>query len=968
MEKMNKFVSLLLVFSLLLPYVPTPAYALTMIEQQADGGGGGGGGGNLPGAEETEEPQNPPGTPPGVQCTQMGQKPATNGVCCVGLELNSAGKCDEMTFSDPALKSCTSDSQCSGGTGCYPQSASDLFSPSSPSNENEDDLAEAAKSVQAQVGEVETILSNGASCEHSKQCSSYSCVAGTCKEALVCRFAKEGEIAPGAIKCTPGFIKGAGSKCEKDPDAANSVYLGLLKEPTIEDEGQCRFELDEETRKRAIIAMSSLRAMEFMFATSNMTENEDCFSFTPVLKDAIGKPFYETRKNILTNFTDVLNGIEYDFKQLIEAKEKGTKTINIHSGVDTSSGDVKLMQEGETISEADLATRQTSGYDNLIMMYRRNLLFQSYETSMLNTVETANVTLSKLAQGMNTWQSGSKSWDLMGQQLSYKCEASRYKVRPFIKWKTKYYENVADRWAYHWEVTGNAAGNADIIRRDNVKKNLALFSGISEEQAVLDYTKKFYMIDPLMFSGMKQGSYGSGKALKKKGGFLGLPIFGGFKDLRKAYYIPGSGTGSFTYMYNQLKPKLREFYKNLKTNPNQKNFIYEPELVTTYAKSCLEDSKTEQCVDFEKFLEDTLDESFAQFLSYGHSTKDSYSNYFESASSARRRLFAKLEVDMANIREYYKLVIEQRDKQNACIEKVVGGIIDSGILVTDDGGLTEGGSVKPGGQTSGSGAGGKVSVLNKGLGAAKLGPLRLSPLTRSKFSFDLSGNTLRKLNDVANLDGIGTGSVSSNRAGIGSSEQAFLSARKDAMKNANSKAAAKGVNVAKKEKAIKDIMNSMRKTARGGSGSSGSGSGSSRGGFGGDINAGSAALGKDLKGAGEMGDGQVGTGEGVKGDKVGDGSAGQAAAGAGNGLAGIDSGYGSGSGSGDGSGDAAGAGAGGKDGTGLTDAEKDKMMSEYERNKRDYEGNEEDGLFGKVSKAYVRNLDKVLIKKKKLDN
>src|SRR6476620_248276 len=99
MEKMNKFVSLLLVFSLLLPYVPA-VHAVAPVDEQ-DG-----------------QPVNPPGTAPGVICSQMGQTPnlLTGGVCCVCLEPNQAGKCDEPTFTDPALVSCTSDSSCSGGT------------------------------------------------------------------------------------------------------------------------------------------------------------------------------------------------------------------------------------------------------------------------------------------------------------------------------------------------------------------------------------------------------------------------------------------------------------------------------------------------------------------------------------------------------------------------------------------------------------------------------------------------------------------------------------------------------------------------------------------------------------------------------------------------------------------------------------------------------------------------------------
>jgi hypothetical protein len=932
MKKINKLMSLFLVLAIFLPSMPTFSVP-------------------LPGAEEitTEDlPQNPPGTPAGVQCTMPGSRPVPPlGVCCVGFKTNGEGICDEMEFSDPALISCTSGVSCAAGTGCYQQSASDLFSQASPSSEHPDDLSEKNKSVQAQISEVENPKSTGGACVHARDCASYSCQSGSCADVSVCRYAKEGEIAGAGVNCAGDLVLGPGRKCEKSPDAKNAVYLGLIKEATVTDTGECRFELDENTRKQAIIAMSSLRAMEFMFATIKMGQDQDCFSVTPVFKDAIGRPFYETRKNILTNFTDVLNGIEFDFKQLIEAKEKSDKKITIHSD--------------EQITEGKLASRQTSGYDSLVMMYRRNLLFQSYERSMLGTIQAANVTLSKLAKGMNTWQSGSTSWDLMGQKTSYKCEGSKYKVRPFLSWKTKYYENVADRWANYWEVTGSAPGNANIVRRDKVAKHLALFSGSTQEEAVTEFTKNFFMIDPLMFSEMNQGSFGTAKALKKGGGFLGLPIFGGFKDLRHAYYINGTGTGSFTTMYDSLKPRLRDFYKGLKTNKTQKNFIYEPELVTTSAKSCLDEGvATEKCTDFEKFLEETLDETFAQFLAWGHSNRDSYAGLFESAASYRRRLLAKIEVDMINISKYYETVIAQRDVQNSCIEKIVGGLFDSKILITDNNGILEGNYSLKGGTSSGSGAGGSLSNIPRGHPNAKFSAPEFSPLDRTKFSFDLTGSSLKKFNNESNLDGIGNndGSSSSSKGNIALSERAFLSARQEFMNKANAKALGAGVNLAKKENAVKDIINSMNQKNLVSSGIgtlSDLGHKKSSTGIN-NMNATRASLGNDLK---RKASDEETSGISINNDKLNMGGATdnfesqstspfngadlESAAGLNKTIDSNTTGP-----------------------TGFSDGEKDPLVSEYEKNKNEYQGSDDDGLFGKVSKAYVRNLDKIMTRKKKL--
>lgn len=52
--------------------------------------------------------------------------------------------------------------------------------------------------------------------------------------------------------------------------------------------------------------------------------------------------------------------------------------------------------------------------------------------------------------------------------------------------------------------------------------------------------------------------------------------------------------------------------------------------------------------------------------------------------------------------------------------------------------------------------------------------------------------------------------------------------------------------------------------------------------------------------------------------------------------------------------------------TGLTEAEKDLMATDYAQNKNEYLSNNNDSLFQVLSKTYVRNLDKILVRKKKV--
>lgn len=930
MECFKKFLSLLLVFSITIQ---------PMAMAQVD-----------PDADENINPftQNPPGTPAGVTCTTINEKPGSSGVCCQGLTKNFQGYCDEIPFTDPALVKCDASTICQDGTGCYPQRADDLFSILSPSTESDEAKGEKRDAITGQLED--TLKSANSDCAHARECASYSCIAGKCEDRNVCRKAGENEIAAAGVDCGSGLVKSVTGKCELSPEAKNPVYLGLLRDANIEAKGQCQFKLPEETKLKSIIAMRSLRAMEFFFSTANLQPDEDCFKITPYIKDQIGVPFREARKTILTNFTDVLNDIEKDYRQLLSAKEKSDKMLSIHAG--------------EAIKEGDLATRQTSGYDTMMILYRRNNLMQSLESSMLETVKQANTSLIGINKNMGEWSGGSSSWKLGDQNIeAYNCNGSKYKKRVILVWKTKYYKKIKDRWANYWEVTGNAAGNSDIVKRDLVKKHLALISGSTEAQVEADFTaNKYYMMDPMMYAGMKQGSYGSKKKLKKSGGFA---VFGGFKDLRHAYYIKGDGTGSFTSMHSSLKAQLEAYYKGMKTKQDQRGFIYEPELLTTEAKDCLDNPQNgDACKDFQPFLDGVLDESFANFLAWGHSKKDSYDNYFSDATTYRRKLLSKMEVDMQNIQKYYEELIQHREKQNACIEKVMNGLIKNDILVDGSGGIEEGGVPITGFGADPSSVKGATQALAASQKARALKGAGFNSINRSRFQFDLRQSLASNKTPNAFMDNAaGTGNSSAvGSGGVGNTNSALLAIRNAELKKANDKAGAAGVNVADKEKAVKGVIDSMK----GGAALASAGAG------------GASAFGGAKFGSSDIGDAKVSGGAGSgkssedalnSDDKNKNNTAQGIDSGANSGLGGITSGYGSGSGNGEGAQDAT-AGASdpnAKDGTGLTDAERERLLAEAEKRRLELADTEGDELFRKVSKAYVRNLDKVLNKKKKID-
>lgn len=947
MEYLKRTLSLILVFSLTTQGV----FAAEAVQTTIVNG------------EEVETPQNPPGTPEGVTCTDIGSKPGANGVCCQGLVTNVGGFCDEPAFVDDSLKSCTENSECGTGMACLPQTTATLFMRLAPTTEPVEDIKEQRKHFTAQIDDIESPKKEGELCYHPKECKSYSCVDNKCEDKKVCRMAAEGEVAQSGVKCGPDLERNANGVCELSAEAKNTVYIGLLKESTISPVGQCQFELDEKTRERSIVAMRSLRAMEWFFSTISLDYQEECFQVMPLLKHEVGGVVYESRKQILRNFTDVLNQIENDYAQVIAASEKYKSSVQSNGGVEGSTKELSV--HGEPVTEADLGSRITSGYDTLMLMYRRNLLFQSYEKAMLDTMNLVSPKVAGLSTNMKDWNDGDTQWNIGTRVVpAYNCEGSKYKKKKLWRWRTKYYHAVKDRWTNYYQVTGNAEANAKIVKREEVSKVLGLLSGYEEKsdkatqeevvnaaikKAITEFTTpNYYLIDPLLFAGMRHGQYGQAKSLASKSGFLG---FSGFKDLRKAYYIKGDSVGSYERIHNDLKLKVRDYYRTLKNTKEQKKFVYEPELVTTSAKDCLDNDKSEKCTEFETFLDGVVDETFAHFLAYSYHDRDSYSNFFRNATTYRRKLLAKLEVDIQNISTYYDTVLKHRNEQNKCIEKVMNGLVDSGILADSSGGIQEGkyNNTKKGisGNLTGNAASRKTTM-------AKFGPA-----TRSKFMFNLRDTSLKNLSDSSILDNVSGIGSSSERGDVNSGASALLALRADAMNRANQKAAAAGVNVAGKDKAGSGLMSKIASASGLGKGLSTSGNSSSRSGFGSNP-FGSASVSKT-----PLDQSQGPTGEGIKGGeeiKVGDTKG--AGANTSEGGLGIKDNYNA---TGEGSGDNATNLQQGKDATGLSDEERDRLLSEAERNKKDYQGQEEDGIFSKVSKAYVRNLDKVLIRKKKID-
>lgn len=938
MEKFKKCLSLLIVFSFLVQ--PIPGYTIEAVD---DG--------------DTEVlPQNPPGTPEGVMCVSENIVPPAGRPCCVGLQPNAQGKCDEIPASSPSIVSCTSNADCSNGMGCFSQTVSSL-----QSGANFTSLPGAEEASRAFLDTLSTSLEEGdggkavgSACVHSRECISYSCAGGICEDKKSCRYALNGEAVAG-VECASGLVKGADGKCGPSPDAANQTYVGVADPNNIQMNNQCQMTLPEDLKKSFIISMKAMRGMEIFL--SNITiaaRQEECFDVIPYLKE-LTREYQANRKELLYFFTKNFNDLEKDFETLKNAKAEGPdadKIVTIHGG--------------EQILNKDLATRLTSGYDSLMIMYRRNLLFKQYEEAMKDLTNKFSINFMKMEGALAGYNNSGfpQGFGFSGKPETvptWNCDASKYKKKKWWSWKTKYYTDVKDRWSVYYEVTGSAGGVSSVVKDDLTAATLGLIHGISKDQAIQKYASgKYYLINPMIYWGGKYSQYGNEKKLASSSGFLG---FSGKKDLRKAYYI-----NNYTTMATQAKAKAIAHYASLRdTELFRKealpNFLSEPDLVTTAAKDCLHNPKDpSKCEPFGQFMNEVSNEAFAHYLAFGYSSKPDYGGYFSSADSGRRKYYAKIMSDTKTLDKYYDIVINARVEQNVCLDKLMNGIEDSGILASNpNSGVTEGGVYYVPGRPNGNG-------LNPTATRTNVNNDQLRALRRTGFSFN-TGNSSLTTSTSSNMDNVAGSTTSSGGSSLSDSDRAFLASRRDAMRRANEKAAKAGVNVSKQRKAVDELADEIMKKSVAGRGGSGSGSGLASGGAG--SGSGFGAAGQANVSATNP-DGSSGpTGEGISGAAAVNLNTAGAASGAGagaNGLAGIAAGVNSGYGDGSGAGDNSGAGAGaGKDGTGLSDADKDRLMSEYERNKKDYLGTEEDGLFSKVSKAYVRNLDKVLIKKKKIE-
>lgn len=872
-------------------------------------------------------------------CTSVGLSPTATLACCTGLVLDATlNICKDPTIQDPALVTCVNDASCvqpglPPRMGCYAMDEDDMFA-GKPQNMTQVDAQAAAQDAEESARDDDP-LPLGSACNISVQCESYSCVTNICVEKKICRYADEGEPAAPGIDCAEGLAKDASGKCRVPVGDRDALALGLLGDVSVEQLNQCQFKLDDEIKNKSIQAIKTMRAMEWLFATSSLSAPGDCFGILNFMRDEVTRPFYEGRKLILANFNRVQADIEADFQTLKDAKIKGTRTLSMH---------------GETVNENDLATRQTSGYDTLMLMRRRNLLFQSYEQAMLDLTLRINNLIAGFSRELGnagatpdtvatSWKDKSKKWKINGRELTrndISCRTRKKKIR--------------SRWNHIYMVDGANSNNQQALALPRVSAFLSLMSGGTQAQNNQTFRNNqnlnlFYLLDPLMpGTDLRFENYGVQWGGSSKRKLLGTA--GSLMDMRNAYsgkikdfyqaLIPANVTGRFT-----LEPEL-------------------PELTAEQARACAGTTAGAGCDKYNAFIEEIADMSFSQFIAYSSHSNKKYKKYFANASTWRRKLFAHYENDYQNISRFYETMVGHRDRQNDCIEavlaKVAGefvnqsnsGLVEGTSLPTATSGSSSGATMSSGSNLGPGSSAAANALTGTGSGGTTSGNknLRISAADRVKFRFDLSSPSVSGGKGSTLKDSLGNSKLGSSSASGGSlsaSAKANQAARLLELNAAKAKAKAAGVNVAAKEQVAASALENIQAQSKA-QAQAKTEEGSQASLFGYDAKA------QALEVAPEK-DAVVAPVTDLNGKVV-------SLPAASPNFSGVDPGYGAGSAASNGNQ----AGSGTKDS--LNDSDADIVMQNYERTKSEYQSSEEDPLFSRVSKAYVRNLEKILTRKK----
>lgn len=903
--------------------------------------------GPLPTARESREG---PGTMYAKFCTDLGKTPAPTQdepmPCCWGLILKD-GKCEDPSMVDPLLSRCSSDNDCSDGKGCFKFSMSkDMFSADNYLNQTK---REGLKAILAkEIADHSPLKLLQGKCYRNAECESRNCMlynsfnvdSKQCVGALgVCRKAEALETANGNVQCGEGLTKDSSSKCVPEPITTADMARGLIDDLNIKEVGVglCQFEFESGVADQAKLNIKSLRALEILFSSAEVDTNR--FDATRMIsgfmRPEIGEKIQAARIAATNVFNTQMKLIDLSQSSL-EGAKIGDKT--------------KVSFDGSMVTRDDLANGSIDGYYPNILRKKRNEVFQAYEISMKAMLDDTKGAISGISNLVQTIPSNSKDWTI---------GAVHWNVIHPNKGRPELWDSLTHRY----QIDGSKQKNRSVFERRSFITS-QLFRIREAHPYDIYGNNTYWMVDPVMPEGINPHGY----SFMWFGNHDGA-LFNDQKWWRKFNEFTG-GNGNngdvshFEEVRKQFKTYVINYFKN-KRDPNIQNYIFEPELLAiklaqsnnsaTSNQNCLERMTenssfpvNDPCLDTQDFIDQISDIMFVQWWSWSAHDKEGFFKFWGYNNTWRAYLLRHYEVVYDNLIRYYWSLAAIRLLQNECLDKLIAQHHNN---TKDDGpsGVTPDAEDYTAPRT-GSGNGG-------GPKPPKRTPIEFVKDPRGNLSFDPSKLNFNDFRNNSFLDKFGL--TSKNGSGSGSigkgssSDQAAFNARIKKMKDDVSKLSKSDAE--KRDKVSAKIASIAASAAgsRGGGQSSGSSNSSAIPGFG---NMPKATLSEDPSKNKKEGDDK----DIISKDAIGVGGAGKTSAGSAGGMNyGAYDSNSSGSGSGSGQGN-------GKDATGMSDEEKNATLANLERTKSNYNPNDNDTLFGVVSKAYMRNLDKFLKKKKSI--
>jgi hypothetical protein len=284
-------------------------------------------------------------------------------------------------------------------------------------------------------------------------------------------------------------------------------------------------------------------------------------------------------------------------------------------------------------------------------------------------------------------------------------------------------------------------------------------------------------------------------------------------------------------------------------------------------------------------------------------------------------------------------MVEHRTAQNACIDAVLKKVVNENAG-SDQTGISEGSTQNYyQGNIHGSGprGNGPKPKSKPKIGVPKPGQYNFALNSKN---FSLKTSNYKSLMDSGSSNSAG---ALFNQAGLNANA---LANKVPILEKLNEEAEKQGIKVKELDKAYRQTVQSVAASRNGPGAAFGAGMGGAAPSFG-NAGSGNATLSDDKDKSNE--DALSGVAAGAA---AGAGTGAGSESYSGGALSGISAGSGSGSGSGN-----------YQDPTGMSDEEKDVMQANLDRNKSEYQTNEDDSLFQALSKTYQRNLRKILTRK-----